>query len=94
MWAGSRYLQRIALTCRHQLRCNPGSCAPPLSSLLSRPTLMPPAAAAMSSSMCCVSSDTNCWGASLNTAAALVAQLDAAGTASTAGPAQARMLMQ
>ena len=44
----------------------------------------------MSSSMCCEASDTNCRSASLTTAAALVAQLDATGAAPVAGPAQAR----
>lgn len=89
MRAVCRFLQRTLLTCGCQLLRHPGSCAAPLSFRSSCPMLMPPSAA-MSGSMCCEFSDTNCWSASLTTAAALVAQLDTAGVASAAGPAQAR----
>ena len=42
---------------------------------------------AMSSPMCGEAADTNCWSASLTTAAALVVQLDAAAATATAGTA-------
>ena len=84
MRASARLLQRIALAGRH---LNAAIGHTPPSGLVTRAThhVKP---VAMSAASCCELNDTGCWSASLTTAAAIVAQLDAAAAATVAATAQ------